>query len=338
MRAYELQAPGRAVGLVLNASRADPLPGPGEMLVRLHAASLNFRDLLVRDGRYRGGLVPNLIPLSDGAGEIVAVGSGVTAFQTGDRVTGTFFPGWVAGSADAGSLVLARGGSAEGVLAEYAVFSETGAVKVPDHLSYAEAAALPCAAVTAWNAVVETAATRAGDTVLILGTGGVSLFALQFAKLAGARVIVTSSSDEKLARARALGADELVNYAKTPEWDREVLRLTDGRGVDLVVEVGGLGTLERSLKSLRVGGLAAAIGVLASGGSGVDPRILLSKMTRLQGIYVGSREMFVAMNRALTLHAVRPVIDRIFPFDEALAAYDYLKAAGHFGKVVINIQ
>ena len=337
MRAYELRVPGAEDGLVLNRDRPIPGPGPGEILVRMRAASLNYRDLLVRQGRYRGALQPNLVPLSDGAGEVVAVGAGVTAFEPGGRVAGAFFPRWPAGAPSAEATASALGGSAPGVLAEYAVLSEGGAVSVPEHLSFEEAATLPCAALTAWNAVVEVARAGAGDTVLLLGTGGVSIFALQFARLHGARVLITSSSGEKLARARHLGADGGVNYRAAPDWEQEVLRLTGGRGVDLVVEVGGAGTLERSLRAVRVGGTIAMIGVLAGAGA-VDPRPLLSKSARLQGIYVGSGEMFAAMNRAIAAHCLHPVIDRVFAFDEALAAYDHLAAGRHFGKVVINIQ
>ncbi len=337
MRAYELRSPGTVDGLVLNPDRADPSAGHGEILVRMRAAALNYRDILVRAGRYRGGLAANLVPLSDGAGEVVAVGEGVSAFKPGDRVAGAFFPLWTGGAVNAEATALALGGSAHGVLAEYAVLSAAGAVALPGHLSFQEGATLPCAAVTAWNAVVETAATRAGDTVLLLGTGGVSLFALQFARLSGARVLIASSSDAKLERARALGADGLINYRSTPDWDQEVLRLTGGRGVDLVVEVGGAGTLERSLRSVRVGGTVALIGVLTGGGT-IDPRPLLGKSIRLQGIFVGSREMFSAMNRAIAAHALRPVIDCVLSFAAALEAYDHLAAGRHFGKVVIGID
>lgn len=333
MRAYEL---GAEADLVLTSDRPMPVPGRGEILVRMRATSLNYRDLLVRQGRYRGGLQPNLIPLSDGAGEVAASGEGVTAFKPGERVAGTFFPRWTGGAVSAEAVASALGGSEHGVLAEYITLAETAVVAVPDHLSFEEAATLPCAALTAWHAVVECAHIRAGDTVLVLGTGGVSLFALQFARLAGARVLITSSSDDKLARAQALGADGRINYRSTPEWDQEVLRLTGGRGVDLVVEVGGAGTLERSLRAVRVGGTIAVIGVLSGAGT-IDPRPLLGRSARLQGIYVGSREMFIAMNRAIAAHALHPVIDRVFPFDEAPQAYAHLAAAGHFGKVVISV-
>jgi NADPH:quinone reductase-like Zn-dependent oxidoreductase len=227
------------------------------------------------------------------------------------------------------------GGDLDGVLREYGAFDENGLVRVPEHLSYEEAATLPCTAVTAWHALVEFGNLKAGEAVLTLGTGGVSTFALQLAKLHGARVIATSSSDEKIARVRKLGADDTINYKSTPDWDKEVFRLTDRVGVDHVVEVGGAGTLPKSLNAVRMGGSVAVIGALA-GGTGLDPVRVLMKCVRLQGIFVGSREMFENMNRAIALNALRPVIDRIFPFEEAREALAYMESGSHFGKIVLK--
>jgi NADPH:quinone reductase-like Zn-dependent oxidoreductase len=337
MKAYEIEEATGIEGIMLNTGRAAPEVGHGEIRVRVRAASLNYRDLLVAKGSYRGVLKPSLIPLSDGAGEVVEVGAGVSRFKPGDRVASAFFQDWQAGATSAERTARALGGgSIDGMLAEFVVLPEGGAIHVPSHLSFEQAATLPCAGVTAWNAIVETARVKAGETVLLLGTGGVSLFALRFAKLHGARVILTSSSNEKLARAKALGADEVINYRDTPDWDRAVGALTGGRGADLVVEVGGPGTLERSLRSVRVGGTVAMIGVL-SGTGRIDPRPLISRSIRLQGIYVGSLDMFAAMNTAVAEAALAPVIDRVFPFEQARAAYAHLAGGSHFGKVVIAV-
>jgi NADPH:quinone reductase-like Zn-dependent oxidoreductase len=337
MRAYEIKDAIGIEGIMLNAERPMPKVGHGEICVRVRAASLNYRDLVVAKGSYRGGLKPSLIPLSDGAGEVVEVGAGVSRFKNGNRVVGAFFPDWQAGAVSLERTARALGGGGlDGMLAEFVVVPETGAIHVPAHLSFEQAATLPCAGVTAWNAVVETARVKAGETVLLLGTGGVSLFALQFAKLHGARVILTSSSNEKLARAKALGADELINYRDTPDWDRAVTALTGGRGADLVVEVGGPGTLERSIRSARVGGMVAMIGALSGTGQ-IDPRPLISRSVRLQGIYVGSLDMFAALNAAADKAALVPMIDRVFRFDQARDAYTHLAGGSHFGKVVIAV-
>jgi NADPH:quinone reductase-like Zn-dependent oxidoreductase len=336
MKAYEIEQPTGIEGLVLNTKRPVPEAGPGEIKVQVRATSLNYRDLLVARGAYRGALKPSLIPLSDGAGEVVDVGPGVSRFKLGDRVVGVFFQGWTAGVVTAEATARALGGAIDGMLAEYVILPELGAIRVPAHLTDEQAATLPCAALTAWNAIVEMGRIKAGETVLLLGTGGVSLFALQFAKLHGARVILTSSSDEKLARAKSLGADNVINYRNTPDWDKTVNALTEGRGADLVVEVGGPGTLERSIRSTRVGGTIAMIGVVTGAGQ-VDPRPLISRAIRLQGIYVGSLEMFRAMNAAITQAALLPIIDRVFPFEEAHHAYAHLLEKAHFGKVVIAV-
>lgn len=336
MKAYEIKQAIGIEGIVLNPDRPKPEPGHGEIAVRVRATSLNYRDLLVAKGSYRGGLKPSAIPLSDGAGEIVEIGAGVSRFKVGDRVAGAFFQGWQAGAVTAEATARALGGGIDGMLADYVVLPETGAIRVPDHLNFEQAATLPCAGLTAWNAIVEMGRVKAGETVLLLGTGGVSLFALQFAKLHGARVILTSGSDDKLARAKALGADDLINYRDTPDWDKAVGTLTGGRGADLVVEVGGPGTLERSIRSARVGGTVAMIGVVTGAGQ-IDPRPLISRAIRLQGIYVGSLEMFAAMNAAVVQTALAPIIDRVFPFEAARDAYAHLASGAHFGKVVVTV-
>lgn len=336
MRAYEVREARGIDGIALNPARPQPEPGFGEVLIRVRAASLNYRDLLVAKGRYGAATKPSVVPLSDGAGEVVAVGGGVASVRPGDRVAGAFFPRWAAGPISAEVTKAALGGSVDGMLAEYVVLPETGVVAVPEHLTFEEAATLPCAAVTAWNAVVNIGQIHAGQTVLLLGTGGVSMFALQFARLHGATVIQTSGSEEKIERARALGADHTLNYRSVADWDAEVLKLTGGRGVDLVVEVGGPGTLQRSLRAVRVGGTVVMIGLVAGTGE-VNPMPLVSRAIRLQGVYVGSRQDFAEMNGAIGAHALRPVIGNVFEFDRALDAYRHLAAGAHFGKVVVRL-
>jgi NADPH:quinone reductase-like Zn-dependent oxidoreductase len=336
MKAYELRELSGPDGVVLNADRPSPQPGHGEVVIQVRAASLNYRDLLIASGKYGGRMKSNAIPLSDGAGEVAAVGEGVERVKVGDRVTGAFFPDWVAGEISGEATRVGLGGPVDGMLAEFVVLPERAVLPFPEHLSFEEAATLPCAALTAWNALNEVGRLRAGDTVLLQGAGGVSIFALQFARLQGATVILTSSSDEKLKRAAALGANHLINYKRTPEWDQEVKRLTGGRGVDLVVEVGGAGTLERSLRAVRVGGVVATIGLVAGTGA-INPLPLIMRAIRLIGVYVGSHEMFAAMNRAISGARLRPVIDQVFPFDQATEAYRYQESGRHFGKVVIRV-
>jgi NADPH:quinone reductase-like Zn-dependent oxidoreductase len=316
-----------------------PKPGRGQILVRMRAASLNFRDLGVASGRSARGPAPaNLIPLSDGAGEVVETGPEVTRFKPGDRVAGLFMQSWLGGEMEPEHVASSRGGAIDGVLAEYVVFEQDGVVPLPGHLSFEEAGTLPCAGVTAWNALYAGRPLRPGETVLVLGTGGVSMFALQFAHAAGARVIATSSSDGKLAQAKALGASDGVNYRQHPEWHQDVLRLTNGRGVDHVVEVGGTGTLARSVEAARVGGQVHLIGVLTGGEGMINPTPILRRNVILRGIYVGSRQMFKAMNAAISLHCITPVIDRVFAFDQAREAYHYMSTQAHVGKVVIRID
>jgi NADPH:quinone reductase-like Zn-dependent oxidoreductase len=316
-----------------------PTPGRGQVLVKMHAASLNYRDLAIVVGRYGLAAVPqNVVPLSDGAGEVIEVGEGVTRVKSGDRVAGIFMQSWMGGEIQVTDRGSALGGAIDGVLAEYCVFNEQGLVHLPAHLSYEEGATLPCAAVTAWNALFTQQRLRPGQTVLVLGTGGVSVFGLQFAKAAGAQIIVTSSSDEKLERARTLGATHGINYKTHPEWEKEVRRLTDGRGVDHVIEVGGAGTLQRSLASARLGGTVYLIGVLSGVGQQIDPMPILGGGVTLRGIFVGSRDMFEAMNLAIGVHQLRPVIDRVFAFEQAREAYRHQFSGAHFGKVVIRIS
>ncbi len=318
--------------------RPKPEPGPGQALVRIHAASLNFRDYLVATGRYNPKMPLPRVPLSDGAGIVEAVGGGVTRVRPGDRVAGIFMQTWLDGPNRAEHGASALGGAIDGVLADHVVFDENGLVQIPGHLSLAEAATLPCAAVTAWNALVEQGRVKAGDVVLVLGTGGVSLFALQFARLHGARVIATSGSDEKLARAIQLGASSGVNYKSTPAWDKRVRELTDGLGADHVIEVGGTGTLARSLGAARTSGNVAIIGVLSGISSEINIAPILHKHLTLHGIYVGSRAMFEDMNRAIAQHQLRPIVDRVFEMEEIQAALRHMESAAHFGKIVVTLQ
>lgn len=337
MTVYELPQDTSSIDSLRRAERPDPSePGPGQVLVRLRAASLNYRDLMIATGTYgAAGLDHDTVPLSDGAGEVVAVGDGVTEFRAGDRVAGTFFQP-TAGGASAGEAPL--GSPLNGVLAEHRLFYERGLVHVPAGYSFEEAASLPCAAVTAWHALMEAGdPIRPGQTVLALGTGGVSTFAILFAAAAGARVIVTSSSDEKLAKATELGADLTVNYQKTPDWDQAVMDLTDGHGADAIIEVGGVGTLGRSFQSVARGGKIGLIGLLADADQNPAPYPLMMKGAALHGIFVGDRPMFQAMNRAIEANDVHPVIDRVFPFEEAAEAYRYMESADHMGKIVVSI-
>jgi len=319
------------------ATLPDPQPQRGEVVIKVHAVSLNYRDLMVVEGRYNPKMHLPRIPCSDGAGEVVAIGEGVTRVKVGDRVAGIFMQNWIDGEPDAAKIRGALGGDIDGMLAEFVVLREEGVVQFPEHLSLEEAATLPCAAVTAWNALVRAGRVKPGDTVVIRGTGGVSIFARQFAKMLGARVLGTSSSDAKLERARALGLDAGVSYRQRPEWDRWVVEQTGGRGADLVVEVGGAGTLMRSLRALRIGGTVAQIGVLTGKGEGVEISLLLHRQVRLRGIYVGSRADFEKMNRAISQQKLKPVVDEVFSFSDVTLALRRMASGAHFGKLVTSV-
>jgi NADPH:quinone reductase-like Zn-dependent oxidoreductase len=334
MRAYQL--PQAGIDSLAKVDLPTPKPAHRQVLVKVAACSLNFRDLAIVLGKYRMAVKPNVIPLSDGAGEVVEVGDGVTRVKVGDRVAGCFFQRWPGGIPSADTQNSSLGGAIDGMLAQYVVLEEEGVVKLPAHLSLEEGACLPCAGVTAWNALAEHGKLAAGDTILVQGTGGVSMFALQFARLMGANVIATSSSDAKLARALKLGASHGINYKAVPEWDKAAVEHTGGRGVDQVVEVGGAGTLAKSLGAIRSGGKISMIGVL-TGAAEINPMLIMGKRANVQGISVGSTQMFEAMNRAMAAGAVKPVIDKTFSFDETPAAFKHLQSAQHFGKIVISL-
>jgi len=330
MRAYYLT--GDADTPLELREREQPEPGPGEVAVRVRATSLNYRDLMMTRRGRRG-----IVPLSDGAGEVLAVGAGVRSVAVGDLVAGTFFSHWPAGRITAEVHDGALGGAVDGMLAEVVVLPEHGVIPAPRGWTAEQAATLPCAALTAWNALVEGNPIKAGQTVLLLGTGGVSVFGLQLAKMMGARTIITSSSDEKLARMRALGADVEINYRAHPKWSEVVLEATGGVGADLVLEVGGAGTLAESMACTRHGGQIALIGILSGASGAVNPGLLVGRSVDLRGLYVGSREMFADMNAAIDLHGLEPLVDATFPFERAADAYAHLASQAHVGKVVITV-
>jgi NADPH:quinone reductase-like Zn-dependent oxidoreductase len=337
MRVYEIAKGSTSLEGLRQTERPDPQPGAHEVLIRVRATSMNFRDQAIILGRYIGGPVSrNLIPLSDGAGEVAAVGPEVTRFKTGDRVCGTFFQGWISGPMTERAPAL--GSPLDGTLAEYIALHEDGVVGMPKTLSFEEAATLPCAGVTAWNALmVSGKPVKPGDTVLCLGTGGVSMAGLLFARVAGARVIVTSSSDEKIKRAGALGASDGVNYKRFPDWQKEVTQLTGGRGVDHILENGGAGSLNRSFEAAAFGGKVALIGFLAGREGDINPAILMMKSGAMIGIGVGSRSMFEDMNRAIDTNKIKPVVDKVFPFEKAADAFRCQAAGDFVGKVVITV-
>lgn len=337
MRAYEIKEFG--IENLAISERAEPEPKAGEIVVRFRAASLNYRDLMVVSGTYNPKMKLPAVPLSDGAGEVVELGDGVTKWAIGDRVMPIFAQRWYDGdsSEEKRRTSLGAGAQWDGVLREYGTFNEESVVRIPDHLSYEEASTLPCAAVTAWNALVVSGNLKAGESVLTLGTGGVSVFAAQFAKMFGARVVSTSGSDEKLERLRELGIYETVNYREREDWDAAVLEIVGKPGVDHVVEVGGSGTLGRSINAVRIGGHVAMIGAL-TGAAGFNPTTVFMKAIRLQGIFTGSRQTFEDMNRAISVNKLKPVIDRVFEFDEVPEAFRHMETASHFGKIVIKID
>lgn len=336
MKAYEIREFG--VENLALVERDAPAVKETEVLVKFHASSLNYRDLMMVEGKYNPRLKLPLVPFSDGAGEVVETGAAVTKWKTGDRVMPIFMQGWIDGGIEFTKARTALGGDLDGCLREYGAFDENGLVRIPDHFSYEEAATLPCTGVTAYHALFSSGGLKAGDTVLLQGTGGLSIFALLFSSLYAARTIVISSSDEKLQRAKELGADDLINYKETPDWDKAVLEMTERRGVDHVVEVGGAGTFQRSLNAVRMGGHIAVIGALSGGQGEISPVSILMKSIRLQGVFVGSRQMFEQMNLMLCQHEhLKPAIDRVFEFGEVREALRYMESAEHFGKIVVKI-
>lgn len=313
MKVYELDLSNKGFDAIRIKERAHPQAGPGQVLIRMHAFSLNFRDLLIVNHLYPVATGSHsLVPVSDGAGEVVDAGKGVTRFSKGDRVMGSFFQGWIDGPLTYPAMNTSLGGAVDGVLAEYVVLSEEGVVTIPEGLSYEEAATLPCAGVTAWHALVESGKITEGQSVLLLGTGGVSIFGLQIAKAFGAKAFITSSSDEKLTRVP--GADGMINYKSRPDWEKDVLELTGGAGADHILETSGAGTLQKSLQSVAIHG-----------------------QINIKGIFVGSRAMLERFASFVEEHRIKPVIDRVFGFDQAIDAYKYLAEAQHFGKVVIKV-
>ncbi|WP_017316725.1 zinc-dependent alcohol dehydrogenase family protein [Mastigocladopsis repens] len=345
MKVWEVQSKEGLDALTL-VERPEPQPKAGQVLLKMRAASLNYRDLLTIKGAYGSKQKLPFVPFSDGVGEVVAVGDGVTRVKVGDRVAGIFMQTWLEGDFSLDKSKSALGGAIDGILAEYVTLHEDGVVHLPENLSDEEAASLPCAAVTAWNALTTDGKLKAGDTVLVQGTGGVSVFALQFAKIMGAQVIATSSSDVKLDKLKQLGASEVINYKTTPNWDEKVWELTNQVGVDRIIEVGGAGTFSKSLRAVRYGGYIGLIGVLTGLSADVSTVSILHKGITVQGIYVGSRAMFEAMNRAIALwaapfgsialHGIKPIVDRVFPFEEARQALEYMESGAHFGKIAIR--
>lgn len=335
MKTYEIQRFG--IDELVQTEREIPTPTANEVLVKLHAASLNYRDLLMVKGLYNPRLKMPLVPFSDGAGEVISIGESVTRFKIGDRVCPIFMQNWVDGEIDSTKSRGALGGDSDGCLREFGAFDENSLVHIPQHLTFDEAASLPCAAVTAWNALIVSGKLKRDDFVLLQGTGGVSIFALQFAKIHGAKVIITSSSDEKLERAKQLGADFTINYKEREDWDKAVMEITEKRGVDHVVEVGGAGTLQRSLNAAKLGGHIAVIGVLSGKGE-FNPTTILMKALKLHGIFVGSREMFEAMNNCISENNLKPIIDKTFDFEAAKDALKTMESASHFGKITVKIN
>jgi NADPH:quinone reductase-like Zn-dependent oxidoreductase len=338
MRALNVSAPW-GLDAIKVVEKPDPKPGPGQVLVRMKAVSLNYRDLLMVNGMYGRGAASTtdvITPFSDGCGYVEAVGEGVTRFKKGDRVATLFFQGWISGPPSVEKVVTALGFPIPGAGAELQTFSEQGLSRVPEFLSDNEVATLPCAALTAWRGLFHDARLEPGDTVVLQGTGGVSIFGLQFAHAAGLRTLITSSSDEKLERAKDLGADHLVNYKTTPDWSKPVREATHGRGADFIMEVGGGGTIQESMRAIKIGGHIAIIGVVAGAGEPFNPAALIGNSAKLQGLSVGSRDMFESMCRMMDLKKIFPVVDKVFPFTEAKAAFSAMAAGEHFGKIVLE--
>ena len=315
--------------------RPEPVPGPGQVVLKMKAFSINYRELLVVNGVGRWRPPLGRVPVSDGVGLVVAAGTGVSRVKIGDRVSPIFYPKWLEGRVTAEKMEHALGGAAaDGVLAEYTVFDDTSLVRVPAHLTDEEAATLPCAGVTAWNALLSFGNIMPGDSVVVLGTGGVSVFALQFAQFRGARVIITSSSDQKLARAKELGADAGIDYKVRPDWPTAIAELTGGAGADYVVDT--VGELKKAIRAVRLGGTVAFVGLLHGMTTEVDLVTFMGKSSRVEAVDVGSREMFETMNKAIAFHAMRPVVDRVFGFSELREALNCLKGARHFGKICLR--
>lgn len=336
MRTIEIQGSFGLENLKI-VERPTPEPAAHQVLVKVSAVSLNYRDLLMVRGLYNPRQPLPLVPLSDGVGEVVAVGAKVKSVKLGQRVASVFAQGWTSGVPTKAKLNTTLGGPLDGMLAEYCLLDEAGVVVVPEHLTHDEAATLPCAAVTAWSALVEQGNLRAGQCVVLQGTGGVSIFALQFAKMLGARVIITSGSDEKLQKAKLLGADELINYRTTPDWEKIVREKTNGVGADHIVEVGGAGTFARSVRAVKVGGQISVIGVLSGASTDVNLLPILMQNIRVQGVIVGSKETFESMNAAISFHKLKPVVDRVFSFENTVSALQYMAQGAHFGKICINV-
>lgn len=336
MLAYQI-LPGQNIDGLQSVELPQRALGAGEVRVKVHAVSLNFRDLAVAAGNYVADVDDPIIPCSDGAGEVIEAGPGVKRFKPGDRVAATFFPCWTDGPSSPARIRHALGGDVDGMLAEEVCMDESALVAIPDGVDFVDAATLPCAGVTAWNAMFVSHGVKPGDTVLLLGTGGVSILGLQLAKAAGLCIVITSSSDEKLRRARELGAHHTINYRSTPEWHEEVLRATGGAGADLVLEVGGKGTVNRSVAAAAMNGTVAVIGGVSGFGGEVNPAALLAGAKRLAGIYVGSRTMLEDLLRFVQVAGIKPVVDRVFTFDQAREAYRYMASSSHFGKVVVAV-
>jgi NADPH:quinone reductase-like Zn-dependent oxidoreductase len=334
MKVAAVRAPGGLDKMVVE-SRPQPVAGPGQVLVRVHASSLNFHDLAVVSGMIKAA--DGRIPMSDGAGEVVGVGDGVGTFKAGDHVLSTFFPNWTSGAPKRERLAGVPGDGVDGFAAEYVAMSADGFTRLPKGWSFAQAATLPCAALTAWRALMVEARIKPGDVVLTQGTGGVSVFAVQFAKAAGATVIATSSSDEKLARLKQLGADHLINYKSEPQWGRAAAALTDGRGVDAVVEVGGPGTLSQSIHACGIGGHISLIGVLTGVAGEVPTALAMSKNVTIKGVTVGSREQQQDMIAAIDANRILPVIDSTFPLDQIASAFRHQVSQRHFGKICLAL-
>jgi NADPH:quinone reductase-like Zn-dependent oxidoreductase len=335
MKKYIIQPGVKGIDALQQQEQTSQDLQPFEVRMRVHAASVNYRDLVT----VKRGVKQELIPLSDGAGVIEEVGQAVQRLKKGDRVAGLFFPLWQGGNIDAYKSSIARGGApSDGMLAHYAYGHEDGFIKFPGHLSFEEASTLPCAGLTAWNALIVQGKLKSGDTIVILGTGGVALFALQLAKNLGARVILLSSQDEKLEKARKMGADELINYTKNPDWDKLVMEKTAGVGADLILELGGAGTLERSMASAKIKGRISLVGILTGIEGQINPMPILRKSLAVNGIYVGSREMQENLHATLETSKIHPVIDREFRFDQAKEAYEYMQSGRHFGKIVIKVD